>query len=157
MKSADPRGHHRAALTRWGTGGASSLHWKGQVPMRKHVYFLPLAIGLGFTQASLASANGAIGEPGSTGPESTGSITGLNNVCVDLTGDDVVNGAVNVTIQSCDQQSDESWVFEPNGEIVGAGQKCLTVAGSGASGSNLVLEPCTAGSLGFHPANNQYW
>jgi hypothetical protein len=125
--------------------------------MRKHVYFLPLAIGLGFTQASLASANGAIGEPGSTGPESTGSITGLNNVCVDLTGDDVVNGAVNVTIQSCDQQSDESWVFEPNGEIVGAGQKCLTVAGSGASGSNLVLEPCTAGSLGFHPANNQYW
>jgi hypothetical protein len=98
------------------------------------------------------TVGGTFGELGSTGPESTGYITGLSGVCLDLPADSVFAG-VGVDIRACNQKSSQSWAMTPNGQIVGPGNQCLSVTTLGQSGAAVQIEPCSALPV---PAG-QYW
>jgi hypothetical protein len=98
-----------------------------------------------------AANSGVLNETGTSGPAATGYITGLNNVCVDLPSQVTLPG-VGLDVHACNQHSGQSWALMPNGQIVGPNHQCMTVAGAGSAGSQVLLKPCQS-----PVPSNQYW
>jgi hypothetical protein len=88
----------------------------------------PSIAACGLAPRSARAGTGATGTPGASGMMSTGYITGLNGVCLDLP-DSTANGT-NARIWTCTRgRSQQGWQLTPQGTIQGIDGKCLTVAG----------------------------